>query len=166
MQPARLNVTLPSRNMKTRKSAEEARAANIVAKASKLSSKGRPLKFSALGVAILDNAVYVTGRGGTRPLGPLSAATASFQELPPRLVTKDSSEVFIAEWFGAKAERVKKVPRACVIVKAGGQVHSNTVEGLLIRQARAQVERFNLLANRARQGAGGPNFPGSPGQSR
>jgi hypothetical protein len=139
-----------------RKSAEEARAADVAAKADRLSAKGRPLRFPALGIAVLDDAVYVTARSGPCPLGPLSRASASFQMLSPRLVTRDSSELFIAEWFGTKAEKIKKVPRASVSVNAGGKVHASTLEGLLLRQASAQVERFNILASRARLGPGAP----------
>ena len=154
-----------SRDAQSRADAERAietekaqHAANVAFKARQLSGRGRPFTFTALGILVLDDVVYVN-EGGLRQLGPLAGAAAHVTRLSPREVHRSAGTQLV---FGAAA--VRKVERAAIVVVAAGTNHQRVIEerwagDVPAKRAEREARDFNELARQV--GSSLPSLAGA-----
>ena len=136
---ARATRTRERQDTARRETHEAARAADIVSNAERLNAEGRPWRFLALGISVMDGIVYKTG-SGLHALGPLAGASAGVRNQPSR-VKRTSFAAQVA--FGTPA--TIKYSRTTVTVTVQGRP---TRQGPGMRRAGIQT---SCVAQRSRQ---------------
>jgi hypothetical protein len=122
--------------------------AGIRARAERLSSQGKPIRFLYIDIAVMDGKVYVRKPGfSERPvlLGPLAGARATVKRLRPKVESRFVSAVI----FGGPD--TKKLGRVEVIVSTSQGTHRKLVEAgnedsKRDERAEKDVRDFNALA--------------------
>jgi hypothetical protein len=126
--------------------------ASVQAQAARLSTRGKPMRFVFIGIAVMDGDVYIRKAGfSVQPvlLGPLVGAHATVKRLQPKV----ESRFLTAVAFGGPD--VKKLGRVEVTVTTTRGTHCTIVEsvnGDSKRDERAEdeVRKFNALAKSGR----------------
>jgi len=114
----------------------------MTAKANKCAREGRPLHFHLLGIAVRELTVYLNSKG-IRPLGPLPAAQATFERLPPAVIKRSFATQAV---LGIPAPRT--VPRAAITVITRSGTHRKVIEGQPgVNRAEEHVKDFNALVS-------------------
>jgi hypothetical protein len=131
---------------------EAARIESVREQARQEIATGRPLRFTALNVELVNGTLYAITKFGKlngKPLpgrgvrlGPIRGASVRVTRQAPRI-----AKAGVTAQLVFMASPTRKVPKVSITVTVAGNVLQHGQEGnMLIKRAIANAEKFNLIA--------------------